>query len=194
MKWFNNISTLVKLIIGFGVILLLSAVVIITAHKSLTGIAESEKRIEEFSFNKAVSLQELRNNWNYSRGQMLELTLTDNRADQKAIEKSINARSLLIDDLIETLFKLDPDPRFQSQFTEINNILAEYRKTQEQQITFISQVKPEAARQLSLGVQADRYEKIRVLASQLIDREREFKKTIALDMRRQNGQFSSSGW
>jgi len=185
MKWFNNISTLAKLVIGFGVILLLSGVVIITADRSLTAIAESEKRIEEFSFNKIIGLDELRNHWNYSRGQMLEMTLTDNRADQKEIEKSVNERSLLIEELMEMLLKLDPEPRFQSQFAEIKSALAEYRKTQEQQIALISQGKAEAARQLSLGVQTDRYEKVRLLAAQLAEREKDnLKMTIARDTQR----------
>ncbi|MDD5209178.1 MAG: methyl-accepting chemotaxis protein [Elusimicrobiales bacterium] len=185
MKWFNNISTLAKLIVGFGVVLLLSAVVIFTADKSLTDIAGSEKRIEEFSFNKIISLMELRNHWNYNRGQMLELTLAASRADQKAIEKSITERTLLIDELIETLLKLDPDPRSQSQFAEIKSTLAEYRRTQDQQITLIAQGKAEAAREYSLGIQADRYDKIRLLASQLSEREQEsLKKTIAMDIQR----------
>ena len=185
MKWFNNISTLFKLVLGFGVVLFLSAVVIFTADRSLTAIAVSEKRIEEFSFNKVISLQELRNHWNYSRAQMLELTLTAGRADQKAIEKNLNERALLIDELIETLLKLDPDPRFQSQFAEIKIIREEYRKTQEQQIAFISQGKAEAAKEYSLGVQADRSEKVRLLVSQLVEREKEnLRKNIALDIQK----------
>jgi len=185
MKWFNNISTLFKLILGFGMVLFLSAVVIITADRSLTAIAVSEKRIEEFSFNKVIGLQELRNHWNYSRGQMLELTLTASRADQKAIEKSLNERTMLIDGLTETLLKLDPDPRFQSRFMEIKSALAEYRKTQEQQVALISQGKAEAAREYSLGVQADRFEKIRLLVAQLVEREKEnLKKVIDFDIQR----------
>jgi len=185
MKWFNNISTLFKLILGFGVVLFLLAVVIFTADKSLTDIAGSEKRIEEFSFNKIVNLMELRNHWNYNRGQMLELTLAASRTDQKAIEQSLNERTLLIDELIETLLKLDPDTRSQGQFAEIKSTLAEYRGTQERQFALVAQGKAEAAREYSLGVQSARYEKIRSLAAQLAEREKEsLKKTIALDIQR----------
>ncbi|MDO8803950.1 MAG: methyl-accepting chemotaxis protein [Elusimicrobiota bacterium] len=185
MKWFNNITTLAKLIISLGVVWLSLAVVIVTADKSLTAMAESEKALSEFSFNKILNLQEFNSHINYNRGQLLEMTLTVNREEQKTIEKSIRERGLKIDEIVAALDELDQDPRFQVRFTVLKNTLAEYRLTRGQQINLIYQGKMEAARQLSLEVQDERYDKIRAETILLVESEKDnLKKAIALDMQK----------
>ncbi|MCJ7523798.1 MAG: methyl-accepting chemotaxis protein [Candidatus Aminicenantes bacterium] len=185
MKWFNNLSTRAKLIIGFGMIWLLLAVVIVTAYNNLTEIAQSEKEINEINFKKVLSLQDLQSGLNYNRGQVLEMTLAADRADQEVNKKNVTDRSRKMDEIIDTLLNMELVPQNQSQLKEIQSILAEYRPTRDQQSALVYQGKVDAARQLILGIQDERYEKIRLLAVQLGDRLMDdLSKRIAMDMQK----------
>jgi methyl-accepting chemotaxis protein len=174
MKWFINLSTRAKLVLGFGSMWLLLAVVILTAWWSITGITQSEKNQHEVQFEVALKAAQLRSDQHYIRHQMLEMSLRTNRSGQEAIEKNVNERARQIDETVESLLRLDPDPQSQSRLGEYKNTLTAYRQGQEQSIALIHEGKIEEARQLVIGVQDERFEKMRLICAELgtIARER----------------------
>jgi methyl-accepting chemotaxis protein len=167
MKYFINLSTRAKLVFGFGLMWLLLAFVILIAYRGITGITQSEKKLNDVHFQIALELRELRSHQNFNRGQMLEMMLSTRNSDREKIELIINERSQAINAIIEKLLKLDPDSQFQSRLNELKSTVTAYRQTRAEEIALIRQAKTEEARQLGLNVQNDRFERIRSIATEL---------------------------
>ena len=184
MKWFIDLSTRAKLVLSFGVMWLLLAVVILTAYKSITGVTRSEQAMHDVHFTIALELGELRSHQNYNRGQILEMMITTDKSAQEAIERNIKERGQQIDGIIEALFTLDTDSQFRTRLTELKNTVASYRQTREQQVFLIMEGKVEEAKPLGLGVQDELFEKIRSIATELGDKASEdVDKQLAADLR-----------
>jgi methyl-accepting chemotaxis protein len=183
MKWFINLTTRAKLVLGFGLIWILLSVVIIIAYVSFIKIEKSEKVLYDLYFTEAVNLVELRSYQNYNRGQILEMMLTADRSEQDKIEGNLTEGMQQVDAILEGLLKLDPDHQFQSQLKELKNIKSAYRQTRQQGISLINGGKIEEAKQLFVGVQDDRFDKMRSITLELGDRAKDnAEDQIALDM------------
>src|SRR4030042_868580 len=172
MKWFINLSTRNKLVLGFGAIWLLMAVVIVTAYVGFIKVIQSERDLSDIHFTEAIDLMQLRSHQNYNRGQILEMILTADRSKQEEITGNIKERTDQMDALIEGLLKLNPDPQFQSRLAELKNNMAAYRETREQEMSLIVDGKIEETRQLALEVQDERFNNIRSIAMELGDKEK----------------------
>ncbi len=180
----NNLSTRAKLILSFGAMWLLLAVVIGAAYVSLARITQSERKLHDLYFTEALELRQLRSHQNFNRAQILDMMLTTDRSEQQASEQTIQERSQQIDAIVEELLQLDPDPQRQSTLQELENAVAEYRQTRDQEIALIYEGKVEEARQLSLGVGDERFERIRSIATELGDQaSNEVDHQLALDQR-----------
>lgn len=183
MKWFINLSTRAKLILGFGAMWLLLAIVIVTAYLSITGISQSEDELHEVNYSKALDLRQLKSHMNFQHAQMLEMMVTTDKSRWKTNEQSLHERAKQIDEIVERLLKTDPDPECQKRLKEIKNTFAAYRQTQKEQIAFIYRGKSGKAIELGLGVQDQHITRIRSLAQELGDKEdKEVDKRIAADM------------
>ena len=183
MKWFINLSTRAKLILGFGAMWLLLAIVIVAAYLSIAGITQSEKELGDVHFKIALDLRQLRSDQNFNRGRTLEMMLTTKRSDQERIAQEIRDRAKRIDESVKDLLKLDMDPQFQNQLKEILSTMEMYRQTRELEFALIRQGKMEEARQLGLGVQDERFNKIRAIAMELADKaSNNADRQLALDM------------
>ncbi|MHB8091267.1 MAG: HAMP domain-containing methyl-accepting chemotaxis protein [Syntrophales bacterium] len=183
MKWFINLSTRAKLILGFGAMWLLLAIVIVTAYLSITGISQSEKELHEVNYSKALDLRQLRAHINLQHGQILEMMVTTDKSRWKTNEQLIHERAQQIDEIVERLLKTDLDPECQKRLKEIKNTLAAYRQTREEQIALIRQGKMGKAIELGLGIQGENIAKIRSLAQELGDKEdKEVDERMAADM------------
>ncbi len=189
MKRFVNLSTRIKLMCGFGMMWLLLAVVVLIAYRGMTGITQSEQTLHNLHFTEALELQQLRAHQNFNRAEILEMMLSVKRSDQEENEKNIKERNRQIDEILEKLLKLDSNSRFQGRLNELKNTVAAYRTTREQEIALINQGKVEEARQLGIGIQAERFGKIRSIAQELGDKSIvEINQRLAQDTR--NADFS----
>jgi methyl-accepting chemotaxis protein len=169
-RFINNLSTRAKLILGFGAIWLLLAVVVVTAYVSLARLTQSEKDLYNLYFTEALGLQQLRSSQNFNRAQILDMMLATDTTEQHACEQAIQERARQIDGIVEELLQIDPGPQFQSRLQDLKNAVAEYRQTREQEIALIYEGKVEEARQLGLGLGSDRFEEVRSIAAELGDR------------------------
>lgn len=168
MKWFNNLSTQTKLILAFGVMWLLMAVVVITAYRSITVITQSAREMNDVHFKISDDLSELRANTNFTRAQILEMIMETDKSVQKGIERKIKEDTDKDDAILDALPKLNiMDSHFQSQLDELKNILTSYRQTREQEISLIYNGKGQEAQQLGQGTQEERFNKIRSIALEL---------------------------
>ena len=160
MKWFINLSTRAKLILGFGAMWLLLAIVIVTAYVGITGISQSEQELHEVNYSQALDLRQLRSHMNFQHAQMLEMMVTTDKSRWKTNEQLIHERAQQIDDIIERLLKTGLDPERQTRLKEIKNTLVVYRQTREDQIAFIHQGKTEKAIESGFSVQDERIAKM----------------------------------
>ncbi|MCI0530116.1 MAG: methyl-accepting chemotaxis protein, partial [Nitrospira sp.] len=170
MKWFLNLSTRAKLFLGFGLMIVFLIIIIVTAYISIVAIQESQKILFEKDFIIATDLLELKSNQNRQHSQILEMTLRTSKSDQESIEQNIKASAKEIDEWVQKLFEHGrDDPKLLERLEELKTILDAYRQTRETQIALIYEGGFDEARQLAIGVQDERYERMRSIIKELVD-------------------------
>ncbi len=60
MKWFIDLSTRGKLFVSFGLMIVLLAIILVTAYRYLTKIQSSQRTIYEVEFANAADLKDVR--------------------------------------------------------------------------------------------------------------------------------------
>ncbi|MGH2568549.1 MAG: HAMP domain-containing methyl-accepting chemotaxis protein [Bacteroidota bacterium] len=169
MKWFLKLSMRTKLLVAFGLMVFLLATAIVLAYIGLTGVEERQRRLFAVDLVQALDLVELRAYQNRQHGQLLEMMQTTNRSEQEAIVKDLESRTKEIDELLTRLGNLFRDDAWASgKLEELKSTLEAYRRTRDsEQIPLIYAGKMQEAQRISLGVQSDRFEKIRSLELEL---------------------------
>ena len=168
MNWFLNLSTRAKLFLGFGSMLCFLVIVIVLAYYNLNELNVSQKLLYDRDMMIVENLLELRADQNRARGLMLEMIMTTNRSEQEKLKNQILERKSSIDSDFNLITKYTQDePQFSAKFTELKSTINDYRQTREQQFVLISEGKINEAKQLSAGIQTDRFEKIRTTAIEL---------------------------
>lgn len=180
MKWFLDITTQNKLFISLGVIILLLIGVIVTSYTSMKAIQESQKQLYEKDFTVALDLVEFKALLNRQSARMLEMTISTKRSDQEKLEQEIKSRAKEIDQIIETIVENQYDSKLTNKITEVKTLLEGYRQTREMQFSLIYDAKLDEARQLSTGIQNERFEKMRSILLEL-GKDREAKAKLAVD-------------
>ena len=89
MKWFVNLSTRNKLLCGFGLIVLLLALVVIVAYRGITTIQEGYRSVIKEEIQVVANLIEFRANLNHEKLDMLRMISSNDKAEQSSIEKDI---------------------------------------------------------------------------------------------------------
>ena len=169
MKWFLDLTTRNKLFAGFGLIFALMIWVIATAYSGITNIQESEQRIYQEDFANVRDLQALRVHQNQMRALMLEAQMLSKRAEQDPLLAQAAERSQQIDRLILSLLaRAKNDPKQLSRLEELKSVWQAFAQTKDAEIIpLILAGKIAESRQLAVGVQQGRQEKIRAIAQEL---------------------------
>jgi methyl-accepting chemotaxis protein len=170
LTWFLNLTTRTKLLFGFGLITMLLIISISMAYRIISAIQQSQAVLVEKDFTLVVDLLEIRAFENRLRAKFLEMSLKTERSDQEALEHEIRTYSAKVDERMRRLATLGRDePKFLASIEELKNTISIYEQTREKQFALIYEGKPDVARQLSLGIQEQRHEKIREIARVLGD-------------------------
>ncbi len=164
-----NLTTRTKLLFSFGLICLMFIAVISIAYRDLQNITQSEKELYDVNFQIALELRELRSHQNYNRAAILDMMLTKNKTEQAKIEKILNDRGQDIDDIIEKLSKLNVASQIQERVKALKNEIDIYRETRNEEITLIQNGRLVEAQKIGTTIQADRFEKIRSMSTELCD-------------------------
>ena len=93
MKWFKNLKTVLKLFLGFGVMIVLLGLVIVMAYGTITAIRDSQQRLFNEEFVGVVDLVELRADLNRQRARMFEMMDSTNRTEQETWVQDIRSRA-----------------------------------------------------------------------------------------------------
>jgi methyl-accepting chemotaxis protein len=171
MQWFLNLSTRGKLFAGFGLMIMLLAIVAVTAYKGITEIQESQKSLYQQEFADALEIKDIRSNQNAIRGDLFAMILLTGRADQEALDNDIKERSKEIRETLPRLMGRNKDhPKRHSMLEEFTAIQKVYQETQETQtIPLIYAGKTDEAKKLAVGVQTERNTKMKSIANELVN-------------------------
>ena len=168
MKWLANLRTRTKLFLGFGLIVILLMVVTLVAYRNIRALEESQRTLFERDYATSADLLELRADLNRQRSLMLEMMLRSERQEQQALEQDIRQRVQVIDRRFQRLSESGrSDPQFLSRLEELKGTLSAFRQTRDTQINLIYTGRLDEARQMGLGVQDARFERIRTIAVKL---------------------------
>jgi methyl-accepting chemotaxis protein len=168
MKWFINLKTGTKLILGFGVLVVLLGMAIVTGYDAITAIRDSQRRLFEQHFSSVVDLVELRADQNRQRAQILEMILTTNQTELDNLARDIQSQVKEIDnELQRSSERHKKDAKAVLKIGELKQLLTEYRRTRDEQIHLIFEGKADEARRMAESLQADRFNKIRAISVEL---------------------------
>ena len=169
MKWFVNLSTRNKLFLSFGMVLVFLVVVTVTSYYGITAAVQSQKTLYEMDFATSVDLLSLRKDINGGRAALLDMMLTAKRAERDVWHEEVKNRSKNIDVVMQKLLQKESKNRETLQKLEdLSSTLKAYNETREAQvIPFVYNWKIDQAKALILGVQLERYNKIRVVTEEL---------------------------
>jgi methyl-accepting chemotaxis protein len=168
MNWFVNFSTRLKLILSFGLLVFFLLVVIVTACNGLITVRKSQDELFQHDFLSSLSLVELEADLNRARAQMLEMMVIQDRTKQQILERDMAEKSKEIDEGLKSVSEsLKGRPQELKKFEEMNLLLADYRKSREEVLSFIYNGKINDAQSLSTTVQNERYNRIRAITIEL---------------------------
>jgi methyl-accepting chemotaxis protein len=170
MQWFLNLTMRAKLLLGFGVMLVLLAAVGVIAYRGLTALQESQLRLYNENFADAVDFLDLRADQNGIRAALLTMMGATTRSEQDTWHQEVKVRSREIEEVLQGLLR-----RYQNDPGTLRK-LEEWKTTREafnaardtQVIPLIHGGKVEEARKLLLeGAQEERFQKLRALSTEM---------------------------
>lgn len=173
MKWLINLPIRAKLFFGFGSIILLLFVVIITAYLGITAIQKSQKSLYEDDLANVIDLWNLRTQQNGVRADLMNMILMTRRSEQEAWHQDIKERARKADDIMQRLIERSRnDPQLLRKFEELKTAREAFKLTRETElIPLIYEGKIEEAKRLALGVQLERWKKMSSIAEELGEEE-----------------------
>ncbi|HWP47220.1 MAG TPA: methyl-accepting chemotaxis protein [Candidatus Limnocylindrales bacterium] len=169
MNWFLNLSTRTKLLLGFGLIVVLLIIAVATAYTGIIAIQGSQKSLYQKDFANAIDLLALKTNLNAERAGILTLMLVNNRSDQEMWEQDIKDRTHQIDEILKRLLERNQnDPNIFRKLEELSTTLMALKQVRDTQvIPLIYGGKVEEAKGLVLGTQFERRRNLLNIAEEL---------------------------
>ncbi len=171
MQWFLNLSTRSKLFLGFGLMIVFLAAVIVTAYQGITTIQALQQNLYQEEFANARDLMKLRADENGMRASLLSMMQVTKLSDQENWQQDVRDRSKEVAELTQRLLERNhSDSGMLNKLEELKKIREAFIQTRDDQlIPLIHAVKMEQARGLALGIQEERYRKMRAIARELGD-------------------------
>ncbi len=168
-KWFLGLTTRSKLFLGFGMVVAFLAIVIAIAHSEISAIQASQRTLYLNDFANSLDLQTLRLEQNGARASLLAMMADPRQTDRDFWHQDIKDRSKLIEETARRLLERNRnDASLLARMEEYQTTRAAYAQTRNAEvIPLIYDGKTEQARPLTLGVQEERYRKMRTIASDL---------------------------
>ncbi len=170
MNIFGKMQLRSYLFLGLLILIAILAVTIVFSYLSASRMQVFQQNLYREKFIAALDLKDIRSNQSAIREDMLEAELSDNHAFRVSKIQDAAQRTVNTDKDIQVVYKIlqnDPVlfPKFQA-FVEIRNAFVETRVRQVIPLILAGKVKE--AHKISLGIQSERNEKMRLLADELI--------------------------
>ncbi|MFA5172397.1 MAG: methyl-accepting chemotaxis protein [Sulfuriferula sp.] len=169
MKWFLNLATRNKLFLGFGVMIVFVGTVIVTGYFAISGLQVSQQALYQKDFANLRDLTNLRSYQSQMRAEMLEAQLINTPSERERLLKDVAEYSRKIGEVMDVLLdRANKDPKLLSRLEELNVVQKAFAQTRDSEIIpLILAGKMTESRQLAVGVQQTRHEKIRAIVKEL---------------------------
>lgn len=171
MKWFLSLTTRAKLLLSFGLMICFLIIVMMTAYLEITAIQKSQKSLYEEDFANVADLTALRSHQNHVRAAMLEAQLLNERIEQDRLLKDAAETSKNIELILARLLvRAKNDSKLKLRLEELKSNQEAFSQTKDAEIIpLIRAGKLTESRQLAVGVQQGRMDKIRTITRELSD-------------------------
>lgn len=172
MKWFLDMTTHHKLLISFGIVILLLLIVIGTAFKSVTTMQAIQEALYSQEFADALAIKDIRAQQNALRANIAYMMLVKNSNEREALNQESQRLQKNIGQELHQLIERNKDriERFShlEQFSAIQNLLQQTRESQT--IPLINAGKLDEAVKINTGVQLERNLNLREIADDLVEK------------------------
>ncbi|MDA8164503.1 MAG: methyl-accepting chemotaxis protein [Desulfobacteraceae bacterium] len=171
MKWFLNLSTRKKLMLGFGLMVLFLLAIMALGYGGIERIQSSQQQIYDRYFAYAMALKDVRADEYAVREDLLAVSLARDPASQDLRFRDIQERSRQITQSLAFLRKgLSNYPDLSPQLQQFNAVRTEFVSVRDRQIVpLLKAGKVQEAQRLTLGEQQQRNERLDALSADLID-------------------------
>jgi len=171
MGWFNNIALRTKLLFGFGLIILFLIFIVFSARQIITVLQATHQDLYETEFAAAINMKDIRSNQNAIQANLLSMLEVSGSSEMEELERDISDRANEIDETIIRLFALYRDePVLFSKLKEFDALRIPFRDSWEKQILpLIKAGRNDDAKELLSGIQAERQQKMRGIADELVE-------------------------
>ena len=170
MNWFKNLKTGAKLLLAFGVMMILLGTIIVIAFGAITSIRDSQQRLFEQEFVGVANMTELRADLNRQSARMLEMMFKTNRTVQEGLIQDIRSRATEIDQSLQQLAVIyKDDATFLLKLDELKTTLAAYRQARDGVFQQLLGGKNEEARATTEGPQNARFDRMNTISNELGD-------------------------
>ncbi len=167
MDWFKNLKTRSKLLLGFGIMCALLVGLAASAYNTLAAVQKNDRDVVDHSNQAMVLLMEIRSDQNRIRASGLGSLVAESTTARTGYDREARERERDVDLAIATLKPLlETSPRLQEAvklMPGMENALAEYRKGSAEEASLVAGGKIADARAMSVGVQEERFERLRAL-------------------------------
>ena len=167
MRWFLDLSTRVKLILGFGILWILFAVVAWTGYTSLDGISSSIQRLHDVDYTVALRLQRLRFLLDENRVAIVQQLMTADKTKLPETTASVGERDKTIADDWATIGQLQTDSDFQTRLKEVKSLYEKYLQTRAQEFELMD-TNLAAAQRLATTTQNASFETMSAILTDLV--------------------------
>jgi methyl-accepting chemotaxis protein len=163
MKSLLNLSTQTKLLLGFGLVILLLLVVGITGYRSIKAIVASQANLYTHEMVDATAISNYRAENNGLRASILNLLIATDPSAKESWLQNIKERAQRIDEIFRRLLiNNQNDLNFLTRVQELNEIRKVYDQTRDNQVLpLIAQGKLDEAKNVLATVQEQRYLRMR---------------------------------
>jgi len=192
MKWFINLSTRGKLLLSFGVLILLLETAVAVAFPGMSALLTSQRALQEVEMANALDLLRLEANLNENRVSLMRLVLTRERFSEE-IYNEIKALSATNDEITQRLLERNAgNAELSGQLKELDQARRDFNTIRDEHvIPMIAAGNFAEAEVLILGEQTQRFLKVREMVTQLSHAAREgARTTIEQAMQRVNVTIS----
>jgi methyl-accepting chemotaxis protein len=163
MKWFSNLKTRSKLLVGIGVLMVLFGAVIAFAFVGMTEIEETQRGLFEENFHASLDLLAVRSHQNHQRADMLDALLSTDKVEQARDARMIEERAELIKTLLAGVERVLIKHKHTEDLTKLATVrraLEVYRDVRNSQLRMLAEGRVEEARALGTGAQGVRMDQI----------------------------------
>ena len=161
MNWIHNLTTRSKLLLGFGVMLLLLVAAVATAIWSLREIEEAQRSLMDRDLAVLNTISEMRDRQDWQRIRMLDAMISEDARDRERNLRLVQEGAEAVNRALEKLATLlAGDPSSLQRVSELRSAVDDFRRGRVDVLTQINAGRLAEARQLGGTQQEQRFEKL----------------------------------